>query len=178
MSTDTRIPYARAKEIADAIVKQLEPHCDQIAIAGSVRRKKQTVGDIEIVAIPKPYDVGLFASGIATVVERWPKVKGELPCKYTQRLLPYNQVKLDLFFATPDNWGLIYAIRTGSASFSHHVLAKGWVKAGYKSHEGMLYMGTIPKPVRTEEELFAMCGLAFIQPEDRETVQANGSEAT
>ncbi len=85
-------------QIAEKVKAQLAPHCERIEIAGSIRRKKPDVGDIEIVAIPKPYNIGLFESGIATIVKQWEKVKGELPCKYTQRILPEG-IKLDLFFA-------------------------------------------------------------------------------
>jgi len=162
-----RIPYAEAKREADAVVELLAPHCERIEIAGSIRRKKSTIGDIEIVAIPKPYDVGLFANGIAAVVDQWEPVKGELPCKYTQRILP-SGMKLDLFLATPDNWGLILAIRTGSAAFSHKVLASAWTGMGYKSDKGMLHSGGMPVPVREEEHLFTMCGLKWVPPEERE----------
>ena len=110
-----------ARAIANAAVEQLRPHCERSEIAGSIRRRRPEVGDIEIVASPKPYGTGLFESGIATVVNQWPKVKGELPCKYTQRVLPEG-IKLDLFFADETTWGVVYAIRTGSAAFSPAVL--------------------------------------------------------
>jgi DNA polymerase/3'-5' exonuclease PolX len=156
----------RAMEIAERVKAQLAPHCQRIEIAGSIRRRKADVGDIEIVAIPKPYDVGLFASGIATEVEHWTKVRGELPCKYTQRMLP-DGIALDLFFATRHNWGLIYAIRTGSADFSHRVLACGWVRNGYKSVGGMLTCNGNPVEVREERDLFYLSGVAWVDPEDR-----------
>jgi len=158
--------YAEALKIAEQIKSLLAPHCERIEIAGSIRRRKLEVKDIEIVAIPKPYDIGLFESGIATVVNRWEKVKGELPCKYTQRILPEG-IKLDLFFAEKDNWGLIYAIRTGSAEYSHRVLATGWVRKGYKSEGGMLMANGRPVPVREEKDLFRIIGLPFRAPEER-----------
>ena len=74
--------YLKAKEIADSVLQKLKPHCERIEIAGSIRRKKANPNDIEIVAIPKPYDVDLFESGIATVVNQWEKVKGRLEGKY------------------------------------------------------------------------------------------------
>ena len=158
----------QAQSIAETIKEQLAPHCDRIEIAGSIRRKRPQVNDIEIVAIPKPYETGLFESGIATVVNRWQKVKGELPCKYTQRILP-DGIKLDLFFATHKNWGLIYAIRTGSAEFSHKVLATGWVKKGARSENGILISSNgHPVPVAEEEDLFEFIGIEFIEPEKRE----------
>ena len=142
------------------------PHCYRIEIAGSIRRKKPEVKDIEIVAIPKPYDIGLFQSGIAVVINQWAKVKGELPCKYTQRILPEG-IKLDLFFAQPDNWGLIYAIRTGSAEFSHKVLARGWVKRGFKSIHGYLRKNDDIYAIPEENDLFKLLGLPFIKPCNR-----------
>src|SRR3989344_1789872 len=85
--------YAEAYAIATAIVEQLRPHCIRIEIAGSLRRKKSEVKDIDIVAIPKPYyPGGLFGGdGIAGVVNQWKKVKGNMvydKTKHTQRILP------------------------------------------------------------------------------------------
>lgn len=179
-----------AKAIAEELVIQLAPHCERIQIAGSIRREKPEVKDIEIVAIPKPYEVGLFESGIATVVNRWPKVKGELPCKYTQRVIDTRvtlsevegrnetstslsltpTIKLDLFFATPANWGLILAIRTGSAEYSHKVLANGWVRKGYTSENGVLFHKTRKweRKVTEEWELFQLIGINMPEPKDRE----------
>ena len=157
----------KALKIAEQVREQLSPHCERCEIAGSVRRRRAHVKDIEIVAIPKPYDVGLFESGIATVVNRWKKVKGELPCKYTQRILP-GGIKLDLFFATPDNWGLIYAVRTGSALYSHNILANRWVKFGYKSKDGILERNGKKYFIREEMDLFKLLGLPWVWPQDRQ----------
>jgi len=155
--------FQQAKKIALKTIEQLRPHCERIEIAGSIRREKPEPNDIEIVAIPNLYDIGLFESGIATVVNRWQKVKGELPCKYTQRILPEG-IKLDLFFATPENWGLIFAIRTGCAEYSHKILATRWVQFGYKSKDGMLTRNGKEYPVREEIELFKMLDLEWIEP--------------
>ena len=160
--------HAEALAIAERVVEQLQPHCERIEIAGSLRRERLEVGDIEIVAIPKPYEVGLFESGIATVVNQWPKVKGELPCKYTQRVLPEG-IKLDLFFARDENWGLIFAIRTGSADYSHKVLASRWAQLGYESRDGMLHNPQgHPIPIYSEAQLFSLLGLTHVPPFERE----------
>ncbi len=158
--------YKKALEIAEKVKQELKPHCVRIEIAGSIRRKKKEVGDIEIVAIPLSYGVGAYESGIATVVNKWEKVKGKLPCKYTQRILPEG-IKLDLFFATKQNWGLIFAIRTGSTEFSHKILAIGWCKAGYKSKDGMLHKGDEPIEVREEKDLFNLIGIEYVEPDER-----------
>lgn len=161
-----RMDYDSALEIAKRVKGELEPHCERIEIAGSIRRKKDTVGDIEIVCIPKPYDVGLFQSGIATAVNRWVLRKGKLPGKYTQWRLP-DGINLDLFFANKENWGLIFAIRTGSAEFSHKALAAGWVRKGYNSSGGHLYKQKEKILVPEEKDLFDIIGIPWIKPEER-----------
>lgn len=160
--------YNEAFKIATEVKELLSPFCERIQIAGSIRREKPEVKDIEIVAIPKPYEIGIFESGIATVVNRWQKIKGELPCKYTQRMLPQGIV-LDLFFAEPINWGYILAIRTGSAEYSHNTLAKGWVKNGYKGEDGYLKIRSENRvvEVREEIELFKRAGVRFVLPQFR-----------
>jgi DNA polymerase/3'-5' exonuclease PolX len=159
--------YSEILPIAVATKDILAPHCERIAIAGSVRRKKPDCGDLELVCIPKPYGVGLFASGIVLACQEWPVVKGQWPCKYSQMILPCG-LKLDLFTATKENWGLIFSIRTGSADFSHNVLACGWVKAGYHSKDGMLHNNYGHQiPVYEEIDLFKKIGIPWIEPEKR-----------
>ncbi len=162
--------YTEALQLAETVKAQLAPFCERIEIAGSIRRKKATgIKDIEIVAIPLPYETGLFQDGIAPIVNAWQKVKGELPCKYTQRILPINLkcAKLDLFFAELGNWGMIYAIRTGSAEYSHKILASGWVAKGYKSIEGYLHYKGQRVIVKEEQDLFKLIGINYVEPEFR-----------
>lgn len=165
MIEEIKYDYKLAFDIASIVMEELLPHCDRIEIAGSLRRKKSKVKDIEIVAIPKPYQTGLFQNGIASVVNKWPKIKGELDgsTKYTQRILPEG-IKLDLFLAEPGNWGLIFAIRTGSAEYSHKVLATSWVKIGYTSKEGYLWKEGKRYEIKEEKELFSIIGISYIDP--------------
>lgn len=165
-----KLPLSKIEPIAEKVMALLAPHCERIEIAGSIRRQRPLCGDIEIVCIPKPYEAsGLFISGIATVVNTWQIVKGQLgpKCRFVQCILPEG-ISLDLFFCRADNWGLILAIRTGSADFSHIVLATGWVKKGYHSIGGMLTANGRPVPIKEEIELFQKLGLEYIEPEKRE----------
>ncbi len=158
--------YKKALKIAQQVKAQLAPHCYKIEIAGGIRRKKAKVKVIEIVAIPKPYKAGACATGIAVELQKWPKVKGTLPCKYTQRILPQG-IKLDLFIVTPQNWGLLYAIRTGPAEYSHKVLATGWVEHGYKSAGGYLTSNGVQIPVYNEIDLYNLIGIKWVDPQLR-----------
>ena len=69
MSGNTRVALAHAQRLTDMLVKTLKPACERIEVAGSIRRKKATVGDIEIVCIPTivetnlPGQLSLFGMG-------------------------------------------------------------------------------------------------------------------
>jgi DNA polymerase/3'-5' exonuclease PolX len=171
VSTGPRIPLAKALDIGANVVAILVPHCHKIDIAGSVRRQSPTIGDLEIVCLPdrSPFEsTPLFAGGFAAAVEQWPGLKGSPGGRYTQRLLPCG-LKLDLFMPRPDGYGLIMAIRTGSADWAHKVLATGWTRAGFHSEGGLLRRedGSVV-PCRTERELFDVIGLRWVEPVDRE----------
>lgn len=150
-----------AQKIANKYIDLLKPYCQRIEIAGSIRREKPEVKDIEIVCIPKNL------IGFSKEVNKLEKVKGEPTGKYTQRILPEG-IKLDLFMANEENWGLIFAIRTGSAEFSHKVLACGWVKKGCHSKDGILTDGQGRIIILKEEEhLFDFIGIHFVEPKLR-----------
>lgn len=50
----TKKLYAEALQVAEKLVDWLAPACDRIVIAGSIRRRCDLIGDIELVAIPTP----------------------------------------------------------------------------------------------------------------------------
>lgn len=166
---------AEAEKIALKYLEMFKPHCERICIAGSIRRGKAEVNDIEIVCIPKTRKMTSFLfyeyeerdNEFVKLVHSIPRVTGDGLSKAIKFLLPEN-IKLDMFTATKSNWGYILAIRTGSAFFSHNTLAKGWVAKGYHGKNGMLqdqYGNDVE--VKEEIDLFNLIGLPFITPEKR-----------
>jgi len=159
-----------AKNIVEDKIEILRPHCERIESAGSVRRGKREVEDVEIVCIPKLKEstTQRTIQWINRVLELGTIIKGKpRDGKYIKIHLPEG-INLDLFVARPENWGYIFAIRTGSADYSHYVLATSWVKAGYVGGNGMLTKNGIPVEVREERDLFRLIGVKYVKPEDRE----------
>lgn len=160
---------SEANVIVLDVWNKLYPHCLNIAVAGSTRRIKPEVKDIEFVLTPKPYQSGIFEDGFASVVNQWKKIKGELEygkTKYTQRSLPEG-INLDLFIATPENFGYILMLRTGSSDWNQRVMLPRLKGNGYKAHEGNIwYKGEVVN-VPGESDMFKIMGLEFIKPEDR-----------
>lgn len=168
-----------AEKLAGDFHGQFRHHFDRLETAGSVRRKKPDVKDVEMVGIITPENklklpqllLEAGYEGIKPGVshnEKWPLKPGG---KYW-RLLK-DEVRFDLFFARPENWGLIFAIRTGPAEFSASLLAR-WKKisGGGYSEDGMLHLpdvGDHKATVETpeEEDVFRLCGMSFVSPEKR-----------
>lgn len=116
--------YEEAIEITEQVKEELAPHCERIEISRIVRNNNLEAKRIEIVAIhkpfeftPEPYNVGLFESGIESVLSRWHKVHGELPCNYMQFIIR-GSIKLDLLFVEEDRWSKVIALRKRELEYS------------------------------------------------------------
>lgn len=134
---------SEARNIAVNTCYLLQPFCEKINIAGSIRRKKEFVKDIEIICLPKTITTSqdtLFGGGegieeispdfIKTVNSLGEIIKGKATGKYVKIKLD-SGVVLDLFIPEPSDYYRQYAIRTGSAQFSQMVIATGWLKKGW-----------------------------------------------
>lgn len=137
----------QAHSIAESILVKISPYCDRYDIAGSVRRLKPEVGDIEIVCQPKievlkdmfGWDEGTIKNlQFQEIVDKLGKViKGNTDGRYMQIELPEG-INLDLFMPEPSDYYRQLAIRTGSADYSFKVIATGWKLKGWVGTESGL----------------------------------------
>jgi len=189
-----KFEYKIAKAIADDLIQILQPSCEIINIAGSIRRQKALVKDIEIVCVPKKifFQTELFGKGIDLVIPAFRKaietvaektLKGNLEGRYMQIQLK-NNIVLDLFLPQLNDYYRQYAIRTGSGDYSKNMIATGWRKKGwcgtndglrrekdcYKSDATWKCYNPNPElpPVwQSEEEFFDWLGIKWINPSER-----------
>jgi DNA polymerase/3'-5' exonuclease PolX len=77
-------------------------------------------------------------------------------------------MKLDLFIATPNNWGWILALHTGSAKFNEHVLLRTLKQHGYAADEGHIKRDGQVIPMREETDLWRILKLPWVEPWARE----------
>lgn len=121
----------QATQIAEEIKSELAIFCERIEIAGSVRRRKPEVHDIEIIAVPKFRPVNnLFGEAVIQTSEldiylnglEWERTRNGN--KFKQFVLPQG-INLDLFLVTPPaHWGVLFVIRTGPADFSKWIVTQ------------------------------------------------------
>jgi len=174
MSEGKRLDYDTAMDLALAVIRKIKPVCERIHIAGSLRRKKPDVGDIEIVCIPKEQSDLLGnkyrdASMISTILR-------ENGCALHKDGEHYKQINLlhcmcDLFITTPECWGVIFMIRTGSADFSHKMVMQkqygGYMPGHLKVKDGRLWNGDTVLETPEEKDVFHAYGMDHIEPEMR-----------
>jgi DNA polymerase (family 10) len=161
----------KARAIADDIISQLQPFCSRIEIAGSIRRRKSTVNDIDLVCIPS--ELGRFL-GVLQQLGRIKMGGG----KIIRVGMGFTRgIDLDLYIATPENWATLLLIRTGSAEHNVRLCSRA-KRNGMKLHadgSGLFKIeaqGCEGVEVRiagdTEESIFAALGIPYEAPEKRD----------
>jgi len=155
----------RARAIAEKLVEKLAPYCERIEIAGSIRREKAEVGDIEVVAIPAPFADALLPELIPGA--RFIK-NGS---RYKQIALPEG-INLDLFLVRPPvQWGVIFLLRTGPAEFSHKAVTRkrlgGLLPSDCQVAYGQVWRHEKVIPMPEEEDFLKLLGLPGLAPQER-----------
>jgi len=145
MSKGQAIPRQRAERLAREIIATLKRRgARRVAVAGSIRRKKPLVGDIDIVAID-------------------PKRRG-------REALTIDGVDVQVWYTTPDCWGaaMLYATGPSGSNIGRARLAKqrGWK---LRQQHGLYDETGRCIASRTEEEICAALGITCRPPELRGT---------
>lgn len=168
------IPLAAAEAHAREVLQKLQPWCTRLALAGSIRRRKARVGDIEIVCIPQTASVeaDLFGTpesvrhpGFIEQVNRWPHIRGKACGKQIVRALP-GGVPLDIYTCTPENWGYILALRTGNRQFSMRIVQK-LKSLDYRPEDGYVWYRNHKVLIPEEADLFGLLGWCMPAPQQR-----------
>lgn len=185
----TRWPLELARTRAEELVRILEPACQTITIAGSIRRQKPDVGDIEILAIPRfeerPVDLfgetqkaDCLTEAINSLIYR-----GYLACRLNKNgskvFGPLNKhlidttsrIPLDIFAADAKNWGMSLLVRTGSAEFNIQVMSR-FHQLGLRGHAYGGVSDAKGKEIAcpTEDVVFRLLQWDYIEPVNRKAL--------
>ncbi len=159
-----RIPLGFVLPIAETIQHDLTQQChiDRISVAGSVRRMRETVKDLDILVVAPQdqpiMDVVLSRPDIEEVLAR-----GET--KTSVRLKGLLQVDIRLVDAPCFGSALCYF--TGSKAHNIRVRERA-VRRGLKINEYGVFKGEKKVAGATEEDVYEAVGLPYIEPELRE----------
>ena len=167
----------KARAIAEQLKGRLQSSCERIEIAGSIRRLKPQVGDIELLCIPK-YDRGidlldreLGALMVPHILRLRRNKKGFTTYGPKNKLMAHVEsgMGVDIFSTTWENWPVALVVRTGGKATNQRIstaaLSKGWhfhaYGRGFTTPSGEIVC-------RSEREVFEAVGLRYPEPWERE----------
>ena len=158
-----------AMQIGNEILKEVLkiPGINKAEIAGSLRRKKETVGDIDIVATAERKNWKKIITKFISIPQcNRVLVSGETKASI---LLKKNNIQVDIRLVNDDEFGAALLYFTGSRE--HTVKLRTWAKErGWKLNEYGLYDVKTGKRLagKKEEDIYNLFGLQYIPPELRE----------
>lgn len=160
----SRTPLRTAWRLARSVVQELSERTPvkDILAAGSLRRCRETVGDLDILATSTrpPETIGVFTAlaGVRKVM-----VQGD-----TKATVIHNPgIQIDLRVVEPESFGAALQYFTGSKDHNIHLrsLARD---QGLKINEYGVFRGDEWVAGATEAEVYAALGLPLMPPEIRE----------
>jgi DNA polymerase/3'-5' exonuclease PolX len=171
-----RMPLVQARELAEEVAVLLLETPVRIEIAGSIRRGKATIGDLEIVA--QVDDTPHFDQHVEDYlrrgyfVPRLNKNGTRIGLGNRFKALVYKGMALDLFIVRPDRqWGPTFLIRTGPGE-ANKLLVTQRTKGGVlpddmKFDGGMVWHNDEVLDTPEEDDVYAAIGLPFVPPDQR-----------
>ncbi|MDP2938293.1 MAG: DNA polymerase/3'-5' exonuclease PolX [Candidatus Omnitrophota bacterium] len=159
-----RMTLAQAMQVADEFISALKKLSEvkRISVAGSLRRQKETVRDIDILMISKKpkkiMDVFTGLPDVAAVL-----AKGETKSSVRTK----DDVQVDCRVEEEKSFGAALLYFTGSKNFNIR-LRQLAIKRGLKINEYGVFRKNRFVCGKTEEEIFKILGISYIEPELRE----------
>ncbi len=159
-----RFRFDVAKPYAEDIKNYLQNFSGvlKVEVAGSYRRRKESVGDLDILAVAKNWDE------VSDYFVKYPKVK-EVVSKGETRstVILNNDLQVDLRSVAMESYGSALHYFTGSKA--HNIkIRKMAIDRGWKINEYGIFDGNKKIAGESESGMYETMGLCFIEPELRE----------
>ena len=185
-STKTKYPAASVMPIANVIIRELAPFCERIEIAGSLRRRKAEVSDIEVIFVPRisQRPDGLFGTKSYSMADEKIEqmVSGGIIAKRRKsdesftwgeknKLAVHiaSGIPIDFFATSSENWWVSLVIRTGSKE-NNLKLTNGAIRRGGSLNAygcGVTWNDGSVTAAKSEREVFELCGVDYVEPNMR-----------
>jgi DNA polymerase (family 10) len=153
----------KARPIADHVCRFLEGYADRVTFAGSLRRMKEIVHDVDVLAASTRPDETMAA------FLKFPLVREVLAQGATKASVRVDDdLQIDLRVVDIKSWGAAMHYFTGSKAHNIRMRERA-IKMGLKLNEyGLFDSNDTSIAGATEEEIFEKLGLPYIPPVLRE----------
>jgi DNA polymerase/3'-5' exonuclease PolX len=187
----TKHPRAAALAVARELCRVFDGVSERLIVAGSLRRQKEMVGDVEILFIPKeeqredpadlfgrkiPVDLANekieWLVKLGTLAKR-PNKAGGFTWGPENKLAVHvaSGIGVDLFAARPANWWNLLVCRTGSAESNERIcnaaIRKGWKWQPYGAGFHDRVSDELVRRTQSERDVFEAVGLPYLEPWER-----------
>jgi len=161
-----RMTLGVALPLANEILDQLNklPEVKRINTAGSIRRRKETIGDIDILTISSD------SKKVMDTFINLPQVERVLVSGETKSsVITFDGIHVDLRVVKPESYGSALAYFTGSKAHNIRIREIA-MKEGLKINEYGVFDEKANKKIagESEEDIYQVLDLPFIVPELRE----------
>jgi DNA polymerase (family 10) len=150
-------------EAAEAFIKHMKKckELKQIEYAGSLRRKAETIGDVDLLV------TGSDAAKISSHFLQYPLVKEVLADGATKSsVVLEGDIQVDLRVVDNESWGAALFYFTGPKHYNIDVRTIA-MRKGWKINEYGLFDGEKLLASKTEQEICEKLGVPYLEPEER-----------
>lgn len=171
LTDEKRVPREQVVPIVAEIVYALADYVEQVVVAGSFRRQKETVADLEFVVV-KPSSESLFYP-LFDGFHKWCHANMLNIRGVDERVSGvYKNVQIDFEITSLEEFGAALLYFTGSKEFNIGMRARA-KELGYKLNQHGLYVydeygDSSLVASETEEDIFEALVLSYIPPQQRE----------
>jgi DNA polymerase (family 10) len=159
-----RMPLARAIDVGEGFLSRLRHPVGvkKISLAGSLRRHKETVRDIDILVVSSHPEAVMYAfvkgEGVARIL-----AEGQTKSS----IRTSDDVQVDCRVIADESFGAALLYFTGSKEFNIKMRQLA-IKKGWKINEYGVFAGNTLLAGKREEDIFRLLGMSFIPAELRE----------
>lgn len=179
-------PRSAALEVAKELCARLKPHCKKLIVAGSLRRRKAEVGDVEILYVSRMAErpLDMFSTQLVSLADeeitkmlddgsltKRPSKTGSTAWGDKNKLAVHRSgMPVDLFSTVDESWCNYLVCRTGPANSNTRIATEAQ-RRGYRWNPyGIGYTkladGTVTA-MDSEAAVFAFVGLPYAEPWER-----------
>ncbi len=165
--------YARSEiqKEAELLLRTIRgvPGVERAEIAGSYRRKKATVGDLDVLVVTKKPEA------VSDAIAALPFVRGvvahgdkklSFDLEFSRLKGNAEAIRVDVRFVSRDQWGSALLYFTGDKE--HNIMMrKKAIARGWKLNEYGVFLGEKNLASREEEDIYDVLKMPFVDPEER-----------
>jgi DNA polymerase/3'-5' exonuclease PolX len=182
-----KIDHPRAEQLAREWMCLLAPVCARVEIAGSVRRRKEQVNDLELVCIES--HPGSVMGKLYAYAETRYFQKKQFFVRAGKKYVRINDIQsedcrhgfrtsagpgtaaditvpIDIFITTPEQWGYTLFIRTGSHEWNIAAMQR-FHQLKLTAENCTICRGSTLLPTAEEMDIFTALGIGWVDPRHR-----------